>query len=830
MHAEATVLTAFSVPEIVSALGPTNLALGALVLIAIVVVMAAAWARSRRRLRQDVRSIVQALEELRSGRGRGHTELEARSRIALVADAVRRLGVELHSTWSEAETAAERWRAVTDATRDTAIITTDTDGDIRSFSAGASQLTGWDEDEVVSRPAAVLFDEHAYKDLLPKLARRSLRTQGVMTRSTMMRRDGSSFEAEVSVRMLMGSSSRPVGFMMLVRDITEQIRLENELRDSERRYRGLVESLTEGVIILKEGRIVYVNAAAESLCGRKAPELLGGAWRDRVSTGDVLVVEAALDALAAGTSGGEELRCTILGPEGEARADVRIKAATVEFAGGAAVMLLAQDETAERLVEAELKRNEMRLDAVLETTSDGVLVLADDPGRTVQMTNRSFAEMFGLRVEDLLGASEDRLARLLHESEIDGGALAERLTREPPDERPGVVTVGTVSPREIRVTVARLRGRTGEGLGRVVACRDITERRRSERDLQEQAERLQLSKVELEQSYRKLHEVNRKLASRGEELDRLNQELQRLDKMKSDLIGNVSHELQTPLVSIRGYTEMILKERLGPISEEQRKGLGLTLKNIDRLISMIDSLLAFSRLDPELRDLRLSRFELRPLIDEAIALLEKTIGEKRLEVVVRSEAEGIPIRADRDKILQVFLNLLSNAVKFSHEGGRIEVASGVGPSGYASASVRDDGVGIPQEALGRIFERHFQVRPAPGGAPEGSGIGLAIVRDILRLHGCTVQVSSEVGRGARFTFTLPLAEDETGEPARRDEHDPEPVPDATVSGPERTPGGPPPEPRLPDVPADGPPPDQPGAPPRSTRPRLRIIRRYKSDG
>jgi PAS domain S-box-containing protein len=830
MHADTTILATASLAEFVSAVGPAPLVVGSAVVIALVVIVAVAYARSRRRLLQDVRSVVQAVEELRSGRGRGHTELGERSRIGLVADAVRRLGVDLHSTWSEAETAAERWRAVTDATRDTAIITTDTDGDIRSFSAGASQLTGWDEAEVVSRPAAVLFDENAYKDLLPKLARRSLRTQGVTTRSTMVRRDGATFEAEVSVRMLMGSSSQPVGFMMLVRDVTEQIRLENELRDSERRYRGLVEGLTEGVVIVREGRVVYVNPAAEVLCGQKGPELLGTAWRDRVATGDLLVMESALDAVATGASGSEELRCTIIGADRDQRAEVRVKTTPVEFAGGAAVMLLVRDETAERRAEAELRRNESRLDAVLEATSDGVLVLADDPGCTVQMTNRAFAEMFGLRLPELLGASEDRLARLLHEANEGSGAVADRIVGEPRAGAPSVVTIGGESAREIRITVARLTGRTGESLGRIVACRDVTARRRSERELQEQAEKLQLSKVELEQSYRKLNEVNRKLAARGEELDRLNQELQRLDQMKSDLIGNVSHELQTPLVSIRGYTEMILKERLGPISEEQRKGLSLSLKNIDRLIAMIDNLLAFSRTEPDLPSLTPTRFGLRPLVDEVVALLEEQIAERGLQVAARFEDEGLVIRADRDKILQVFLNLLSNAVKFSHDGGRIEISADAGHAGYAAAAVKDEGVGIPREALGRIFERHYQVEQTGTGESAGSGIGLAIVRDILRLHGCTVQVSSVEGQGSHFSFTLPLAGDESGEPAGGPGGDSPPDESVPPEVPEVASGEPTLETTPPDAPEEAAIPREGGAGSGKPRPRLRIIRRYRSEG
>jgi len=730
MHSGPTYLLVATIAELLADPGPGTLAVGAGVLAALLVILIATLVRRRRRFRAELRSIVQVLEELRSGQGHGHTELGSGSRLAHVADAVQRLGQDLHNTWTEAETAAERWRAVTDATRDTAIVTTDTDGDIRSFSHGAARLTGWEEGEVLSRPAAVLFDESAYKDLLPKLTRKSLRAQGVITRSSIVRRDGSTFLAEVSVRMLMGSNSQPVGFMMLMRDMTEQIRTENELRDSERRYRGLIEGLSEGVIIVREGCVVYVNPAAEILCGIKAPELTGTVWRDRVATRDVLVMEGVLADLTAGALI-EELRCTLLGPEGDERAEVRIKAVPVDFDGAPAGMLLVQDETAERRIEAELRLNEARLDSVLEATSNGVLVLGQDPGRMVLMTNHAFAEMFGLRIDDLLGASEDRLARLLHESGRGGGAVADRILSGKGSDSPQFVTLEGDTPRELQVTVAELLGRGGARLGQVVACRDVTEQRRTERGLQETAEKLQLSKVELEHSYNQLNDVNLQLESRTRELDRMNQELRRLDKMKSDLIGNVCHELQTPLVSIRGYTEMILKERLGPVSEEQGKGLKLSLKNIDRLISMIDNLLAFSRDDPSVHEMNLSQFSLRPLIEEAIALLRDPINEKELQVSLRLGDQESIVQADRDKMLQVFLNLLKNAVNFSRQAGRIEIGARAGHAGYLAASVQDHGAGIPREAQGRIFERHFQVRPTEDAATGGSGIGLAIVRDNL---------------------------------------------------------------------------------------------------
>jgi PAS domain S-box-containing protein len=553
----------------------------------------------------------------------------------------------------------------------------------------------------------------------------------------------------------MGGSDQPVGFMMVVRDVTDQNRLESELRDSERRYRGLVEGLSEGVLILKGGLIVYANPAAEVICGARVQQLIQTRWRDRLATRDVLVVEDALASIEGGKTAREELRCTLDVGDGESSSEVRVTASPVEFAGGAAVLLLVQDETAERRIEGELRRNEARLDAVLEATSDGILVLSEDRhARSVQMTNRSFAQMFGLSVSEVLGSPESTLVARLEAM----GSGAEHVAALIGAGASAGVTSVTVGDREVQVTVATLTSRRGESVGRVVACRDVSEQHESQRQLQAQAEKLQLSKLELEQSYSRLNEINSDLEARGKQLDELNQELRRLDEMKSNLLGNVSHELQTPLVSIRGYTEMILKERLGPISEEQRKGLTLSLKNIDRLISMIDNLLAFSRTDPGARELRLTRFALGPVVREVVDLLRQRAEAKELNLEFALGNDEIWLQADRDKIVQVLLNLLGNAVKFTARRGRIDLTVHGQSEGHVNVSVRDTGVGIPAEELTRIFDRHYQVARDDREAREGSGIGLAIVRDILRLHGCTIQVRSEEGVGTEFEFTLPLSD------------------------------------------------------------------------
>jgi PAS domain S-box-containing protein len=714
--------------------------------------------RSRRRLSKDVREIVNALEEMRGGGRPRRVEAESGSPLAVVCDSFNRLRQDIDGRLKETENTAERLQAVMDAVKDSAVVTTDTDGDIRSFSSGAEKLFGWNESEVLTKPASMLFDESSYREFLPKLARRSLRERGIDSRATLQRSDGTSFIADLSIRMMLDAAREPLGFLVVIKDATERARLEEELRASEQRYRTLVESLAEGVLIVRGGRVIYANPAFCALCAEDAAVLQDTLLRERIATGDVLLLEERLAELETTPGSSSRLACRLLGRDGAVRAHVSLNAAAVDYEGGAAVLLVARDETAERRIEAELRRNESQLDAVIESATDGILMLAEGrDGGMVQMANRAFEDLFGLPREEILGISSGQLLNLLEERGEGGRATAALLVGEGERGRRQSLVLEGRRRREVEVSVAPLRDNRGELLGRVLVCHDLTRQRESERQLQRHAEQLQLSKLRLEKAYRQLDSANEELKARSVELDGLNQELRTLDEMKSNLLGNVSHELQTPLVSIRGYTEMILKGRLGTINEEQRKGLNLCLKNIDRLISMIDNLLAFTRAEPEMGSLTLSRFQLKPLVHEAADLLKDDMSARGVTFSSSIEPGELSVHADRDRILQVVINLLSNAVKFNRQDGKVGVSARIGKPGFVQVQVSDTGSGIPSEALGRIFERHYQVGGDPSGRRAGSGIGLAIVRDILRLHGCRIDVESKEERGSIFSFTLPLS-------------------------------------------------------------------------
>jgi len=728
-------------------------------LLVIFSVLGRAWL-VRRQLHQEVRQLVGAIEEIRSGRRHGAGEIDPNSQLSLVADALNRLGEEVRVRWEESRALGERRSLVVGATEESAVVGTDFDGDIREFSRGAATLFGWEPKEILSRPLAALFDEQAYRDFLPKLSRRALQARGIVTRSKLVRHDGSSFEAELTVRLLADEQQQPLGYVLLLQDATRLAQAESELAATEQRYRNLVEGLADGMLIVRRGRIESANAAFAAMCRSAQGELPGRRLRELLVTRDVLFAEERLAAVEAGREPVVEIDASLADDEGTSLADVCIKASAVEHEGRPATLLLVRDETGERRERSRARRNESRLNAVLEATSDGILVLsAPAEGGVVRMTNRAMGRLTGLDERRLLGCLEDELIEKLRGAEGIAPALADLLAAS--GDRASTHALRLEEPEllELEISIAPLAERNGRWPGKLLVCRDLTERRRTELSLERFAEQLQAGKAELERSMGQLEELNKELEGRHGELERLNRELRTLSEMKTNLLGNVSHELQTPLVSIRGYTEMIVKERLGPINEEQRKGLELSLKNIDRLISLIDNLLVFSRQESELGTLRPSRFALRSAVDEAVALLARQQDERGIDMVLDVD-ESLEVLADRDKVLQVLVNLLSNAIKFNRDNGRITVAASPGNHDRLLVRVEDSGIGIPEDKFERVFDRHYRVERPGVTRAAGSGIGLAVVRDILRLHGCRIYLESVLGEGATFSFELPLATDE----------------------------------------------------------------------
>jgi two-component system phosphate regulon sensor histidine kinase PhoR len=226
------------------------------------------------------------------------------------------------------------------------------------------------------------------------------------------------------------------------------------------------------------------------------------------------------------------------------------------------------------------------------------------------------------------------------------------------------------------------------------------------------------------------------------------------ERSRRDFIANVSHELRTPLTSIQGYVDTLLEEPR-PNAETGREFLGVIQKSARRMNRLTEDLLALAGVESPDYKLALQPMRASALLDDAIESLGGIVADAGLEL----ESAGAPdaqVMADPDAMNQVFGNLIENAVKYGRSGGKLRVGARA-VEHEVEFWVQDFGPGIPSEHLGRIFERFYRVDKARSREMGGTGLGLAIMKHIVQAHGGTVRAESELGSGATFYFTLPLA-------------------------------------------------------------------------
>jgi len=243
------------------------------------------------------------------------------------------------------------------------------------------------------------------------------------------------------------------------------------------------------------------------------------------------------------------------------------------------------------------------------------------------------------------------------------------------------------------------------------------------------------------------HHNTRRLAvevrQTAKRLEQLNADLDAVMKSKDLFLSNISHELRTPLNSIIGFTDLLLTEELGPsLSEQQRDFLETVARNGRHLLELINELL-------DLQRIAAGRMELKP---------EAQVQKHRHAMVVSPTPPGLRVQADRGRVRQVLLNLLSNAIKFTPDGGKITVAAGpVNGGSEVRVAVTDTGIGIAADDQPKLFQEFSQLDASASRQYEGTGLGLALSRRLIELHGGAIGVESEMGKGSTFWFTLPQA-------------------------------------------------------------------------
>jgi signal transduction histidine kinase/HAMP domain-containing protein len=258
------------------------------------------------------------------------------------------------------------------------------------------------------------------------------------------------------------------------------------------------------------------------------------------------------------------------------------------------------------------------------------------------------------------------------------------------------------------------------------------------------------------------HHNTRRLAvevrQTAKRLEQLNADLDAVMKSKDLFLSNISHELRTPLNSIIGFTDLLLTQDLGsPLSEQQRDFLETVARNGRHLLELINELLDLQRIAAGRMELKPEAVDLEALLTDATSSVHAQVQKHRHALVV-TPSPGLRVQADRGRVRQVLLNLLSNAIKFTPDGGHITVAAGpVNGGSEVQIAVTDTGIGIAAEDQPKLFQEFSQLDASASRKYEGTGLGLALSRRLIELHGGAIGVESEMGKGSTFWFTLPQA-------------------------------------------------------------------------
>jgi signal transduction histidine kinase len=265
--------------------------------------------------------------------------------------------------------------------------------------------------------------------------------------------------------------------------------------------------------------------------------------------------------------------------------------------------------------------------------------------------------------------------------------------------------------------------------------------------------------VEVRYAAQRLESQNAVLEEQHRELSRLNAELDQANKLKDQFLANVSHELRTPLNSVIGFSDLLLTmvSDESPLTDTQRDYLDTIARNGRHLLELINELLDLSKIAAGRMELRREPVVVDALLREAADTVRAQLEARKHTLAIELPGDHVAVSADRGRVRQVLLNLLSNAIKFSTDGGRITLSARPEDAGGVRMAVSDTGIGIAPGDQQKLFQEFVQLDGGASRRYEGTGLGLALSKRLVELHGGAIGVDSELGKGSTFWFTIPGA-------------------------------------------------------------------------
>lgn len=708
---------------------------------------------------------------------------------------------------------SRRWLATTLDSIGDAVIAADTDCRITFVNRVAETLTGWTRDEAAGREfgdVAVILNERSRLPIENPIARTLDEGKVIkgMDGSVLVSRDGRETPVSDSASPIVDEKGRVSGVVLVLQDVTDRKEAESKIREqyiaietqateleaanaelretqerlieaneelsrSEEKFRTIFENANDEIMYLDEsGRIIDVNSRIEDVFGWTRDEVVGRDFTEFLfAEGEVM--QDLVDGFAAVAKTGSGGLRTFEGKRKDgSKVFVEASSRLVSREGGAkGVLIIARDVTERKRAEEQIIRRNRELAAlndIAQTISQSHAlneILNNALDKSLEILN---VEIGGVHLMDggrlRLAAHRgisDRAAEHFGTVEAGEGYLGMAAQSGEPlfvESLPETVRAvpdgiaGTVLGERLQSGVFVPLKARGEVLG--VMCA-FTKGARvfspEDRDLLITIGHQVSTAVENAQL---IEEASRARA------------LEELDRLRTTLLASVSHELRTPLTSIKGISSSLVQPDIEWDADTRREFLGIVDREADILVHIVNDLMLMSQLEAGLMQMERRRSRVSTIVHQIEDQLARLVRGHQFEVDVDSDLA--PVYADDVRIGQVMSNLVSNAVSYSDEGSTIRLSARQ-EGAEVVLSVNDEGIGIPSDHLGKVFDRFYRLESGVAHRRGGTGLGLPICRGIVEGHGGRIWVESEPGKGSTFSFSLPVFSDRAGRSDRQAE-------------------------------------------------------------
>jgi len=491
-------------------------------------------------------------------------------------------------------------------------------------------------------------------------------------------------------------------------------KLGEELKESEIKWRSLVKNAPNIIMTLdRKGTILFIN---HTVSGFAPDQVIGKNQYEFIQPEHIKVVKETIEhVFKTGTPSKYEIQGT--GPDGTI-SWYETHVGPVEQDGKTvAVTLIVNDITEKKISEFKVYENQKKFQSLVETTSDFIWEM--DINGIYTYCSPQMERLWGLKPEQMIGKTPfDLLPSGGGKQALKAfSALSKSAVPFTNMEAPSFDSTGRV--RFLEISGVPFFDIAGKLCGYRGITRDITERKKAEEKIKQQ-----------------------------------NIQLKKLDHIKTDFLNVTSHELRTPMAAMKGYLQMLSKQRLGNVTPEQKNALEVVLRNTNRLDNLIQEILDVSQLESGTMKFIPEKTDISKMIEEVTETVQPNANVKNIKI--NMELEEVPeLVIDQQHIKQAIMNLVDNAIKFSSRDSIINLSIKAKKDNVLF-EVQDFGRGMPKKEQKKIFERFYQIDSSMDRKFGGVGLGLAISRDIVLVHGGKMWVNSTVGKGSTFGFTLPV--------------------------------------------------------------------------